>query len=149
MNSLNEFRMIENCYDYDAFKIVKYLIDNQKYQYIHFLENYEITEGMIWYAIYYENIIFLKYFHDKNDEIIGPTEIVYAANEKKKISLQYILEIRGKDIPLFMFRHRLGDCETEYRDMIEKYYEENESNSFEFTDDNSDSSLSTIDFSEE
>jgi hypothetical protein len=147
MNSLFEFRFIENRYDYDEFKVVKYLIDHQKYQYIHFLMNYEITEGMIWYAIYYENIIFLKYFHDRNNEIIGPTEIVYAANEKRKISLQFILEMRAKDIPLFMFRHRLGDCELEYRDLIEFHYENNRFESSLSMDD--DSSLSSYDFSEE
>lgn len=147
MNSLFEFRFIENRCDYDEFKVVKYLIDHQKYQYIHFLVNYEITEGMIWYAIYYENIIFLKYFHDRNNEIIGPTEIVYAANEKRKISLQFILEMRAKDIPLFMFRHRLGDSEPEYRDLIEFHYENNRFESSLSIDD--DSSLSSYDFSEE
>ena len=65
--------------------------------------------------------------------------LIYTIYEKKRISLQFILENRSKDIPFFMFKHHLEGSDIEYRNIIESYYESDEL-------DNDDSSIS--DFSE-
>jgi hypothetical protein len=139
MDTLQKFRCIENQQNYDENKVVKHLISNRLHRYICHIQNYEITEEIVKYAIYYEDMIFLKYFYEKCNESIGIGVLIYTIYEKKRISLQFILENCSKDIPLFMFKHRLEGCDIEYRNIIESYYESHES-------DNDDSSIS--DFSE-